>query len=84
VKKALTISAIILIAVFFLNPLTIANEEKGHICFRMIDSNKDNKVTFQEFKKYFGSDMEKFKAIDLNKDGTLSHDEYHKSLGHGS
>ena len=83
-EKAFYIPALILIAIIFSTPLTMANEEKGHICFRMIDANKDSKVTFQEFKKYFGNDMEKFKAIDLNKDGTLSHDEYHQSLGHGS
>ena len=83
-KKVFYIPAVIILVVFLSNPLAMANEEKGHICFRIIDSNKDSKVTFQEFKKYFGNDMEKFKAIDLNKDGTLSHDEYHKSLGHGS
>ena len=76
--------SMIVFAMTFLCALSMANEEKKHICYRMIDSDKDGKVTFQEFKKYFGDDIEKFKAIDLNSNGTLSHDEYHKSIGHGS
>ena len=51
--------------------------------WRIMDSDKDGHVTFQEFEKYFGIDHEKFKEIDLNKDGKLSHNEYHKFVGHG-
>ncbi len=80
----LYIPTVIIFAIFFSNSLTMANEEKGHICFRVIDADNDNKVTFQEFEKYFGKEQEKFKAIDLDKNGTLSHDEYHKSICHGS
>ena len=83
-KSTLYLLAGLLVAVVISWSLGMANEEKGHICFRVIDSDKNGKVTFQEFKKYFGDDIKKFNAIDLDKDGTLSHDEYHKSLGHGS
>ena len=57
---------------------------KKHICFKSIDANRDGRVTFEEFKKFFGEDQRKFDATDLNSDGKLSHDEYHKSLGHGA
>ena len=62
----------------------LANEKKDHICFRIVDSNKDGEVTYQEFEKYFGKDNERFEEADLDKNGKLSHDEYHKLLGHGS
>lgn len=83
-KKSGYILVSMIIATSSISALSMASEEKGHICFRIIDSDKDGKVTFQEFEKYFGNDLEKFKAIDLDEDGTLSHDEYHQSLGHGS
>ena len=75
---------IVLITFFTLNTFCLGNEEKGHICFRVIDADKDGKVTFQEFMKVFGDDKGKFNKIDLNDDGNLSHDEYHQSLGHGA
>ena len=82
------ITSYLLIAIIFTQTfslsLSMANEEKGHICFRVIDSDQNGKVTFEEFKKYFGDDLQKFNAIDLDKNGTLSHDEYHNSIGHGS
>lgn len=59
-------------------------EEKGHICFNTIDSNKDSKVTFEEFVKYLGDDKEGFTRVDQNGDGELTHEEYHISLGHGT
>lgn len=62
----------------------LGNEKKDHVCFRSIDSDKDEIVTLQEFAKIFGEDKAKFEEIDLNGDGTLSHDEYHEALGHGS
>jgi hypothetical protein len=61
-----------------------ADEKKEHICFRTVDSNKDDMVTFQEYEKYFGNDKAKFNQADLDKDGQLTHDEYHNLLGHGS
>ena len=62
----------------------LANEKKDHICFRIVDSNKDGEVTYQEFEKYFGKDNERFEEADLDKNGKLSHDEYHELFGHGS
>ena len=64
--------------------LCFADEKKDHICFRTLDSNQDDMVTFQEYEKYFGNDKAKFKEADLDKDGQLTHDEYHNLLGHGS
>ena len=61
-----------------------ADEKKDHICFKILDSNDDGMVTFQEFEKYFGKDKAKFNEADLDKDGQLTHDEYHSLLGHGS
>jgi Ca2+-binding EF-hand superfamily protein len=61
-----------------------ANEKKNHTCFRIVDSNKDGEITFEEFEKFFGNNHEKFKEADLDKNGKLSHDEYHELLGHGS
>ena len=75
-------------AVFVLIPLCSAvgeeEEEKGHICFNTIDSNGDNRVTFEEFAKYLGDDRERFTGVDQNGDGELTHEEYHESLGHGA
>ena len=61
-----------------------ADEEKDHVCFRVLDSNKDGLVTFQEFQKVYGNDEKKFKEADVDKNGNLTHDEYHDILGHGS
>ena len=74
----------LVIIMFMSAALCYGIEEKKHICFRVIDADKDGKVTFQEFKKFFGDEKAKFDAIDLNNDGKLSHAEYHKSLGHGA
>jgi len=62
----------------------VANEEKGHVCFRKIDTDRNGEVTFEEFEAVFGPDKEKFDKVDENKDGRLTHNEYHKSLGHGA
>ena len=71
--------------VFVLAPLcSSVEEEKGHICFHTIDSNKDNRVTFEEFVKYLGDDRERFTSVDQNQDGELTHEEYHEFLGHGA
>ena len=61
-----------------------AVEEKEHVCFSVLDSNKDGLVTFQEFQKVYGNDEKKFKEADVDKNGNLTHDEYHDILGHGS
>jgi len=75
---------LVVITIFISNTFCLANEEKDHICFRVVDKDKDGKVTFQEFINVFGDDKTKFEAIDLNDDGNLTHDEYHQSLGHGA
>jgi hypothetical protein len=81
---------IIIIALFVTIFLTTsvainwADEKKDHVCFRVLDSNKDGVVTYQEFEKIYGDEKEKYDAADHNKDGKLTHDEYHDMLGHGS
>jgi len=77
---------ILLISIFltFSVALCFAGENKDHICFRVLDSNKDGVVTFHEFEKFYKNDKEKFNKADVNKDGKLTHDEYHNILGHGS
>ena len=75
---------LVLIAILGSLSVCYGNEEKGHLCFRVIDADKDGAVTFQEFNKYFGENKKQFDEIDLNSDGKLSHDEYHESLGHGN
>ena len=79
-------SAIFLITIFLTSSvaLCLANEKKDHVCFRVLDSNKDDMVTFQEFEKFYGNDKEKFNDADMDEDGKLTHDEYHNILGHGS
>ena len=61
-----------------------ADEKRDHVCFRVLDSNKDGVVTYQEFEKIYGDEKDKYKAADLDNDGKLTHDEYHDMLGHGS
>jgi Ca2+-binding EF-hand superfamily protein len=73
----------VVFTIIFSNNFAFSGEEKGHICFRIVDKDKDGKVTFQEYTKYFGEDKKKFEAIDQDNDGNLTHDEYHQSLGHG-
>ena len=79
-------SAILLITIFLTSSvaLCLANEKKDHVCFRVLDSNKDDMVTFPEFEKFYGNDKEKFNDADMDEDGKLTHDEYHNILGHGS
>ncbi len=79
-------SAILLITIFLTSSvaLCLADEKKDHVCFRVLDTNKDGMVTFQEFKKFYGNDKEKFNDADMDEDGKLTHDEYHDILGDGS
>ena len=75
-------TSIILLIVIFLTSsvaLCLADESKDHVCFRVLDSNKDGTVTFQEFEQVYENDKEKFNKADVNKDGKLTHDEYHES-----
>ena len=57
---------------------------QNRFCFKIVDSNKDGEITFQEFEKYFENDNERFKEADLDNNGKLSHIEYHELFGHGS
>lgn len=77
---------VLLIGIFMvsLSALVLADENKGHVCFRVLDANQDGQVTLQEFEKVYNDEVERFKAADGDKDGKLTHDEYHDSLGHGS
>ena len=66
-----------------LTPLSFCfagDSEEDHICFTRIDSDKDDSATFEEFKKFYGDDLEKFKKIDQDDDGKLTHDEYEEYL----
>jgi len=82
-KKLTVFFLMIIISITSAN-FCLAKDKKNHTCFRIVDSNKDGEITFQEFEKFFGNDTERFKKADLNKNGKLSHDEYHRFLGHGS
>ncbi len=82
--KSFILTYLVVITIFISNALCFGNEEKSHICFRAVDADKNGKVTFQEFKEFYGDDKVKFEEIDLNDDGKLSHDEYHQFLGHGA
>jgi hypothetical protein len=47
--------------------------------FGDLDTNDDERVTWDEFKAYFpDAESNVFKAIDLNKDGVIDHDEWHQ------
>ncbi len=56
------------------------DSEEDHICFTRIDADQDDSATFQEFKKFYGDDLEKFKKMDQDDDGSLTHDEYEEYL----
>ena len=82
--KKLTVFFLMIIISIISATFCLANDKKNHPCFRIVDSDKNGEVTFQEFEKFFGNDNEKFKEADLDKNGKLSHDEYHELFGHGS
>ncbi len=64
--------------------LGLAGESGDHVCFRVLDTNRDGVVTLPEFEAHYGQNEEAFSAADANQDGHLTHAEYHASLGHGS
>lgn len=78
--------AILSLALMLTIPFSIcpADEKTDHVCFRALDSNQDDRVTLQEFEKYYSGEEAKFKDADADQDGVLTHDEYHDLLGHGS
>ena len=79
-------STVLLILFFLISTAAfcLADEKNDHVCFRALDSNDDDMVTFEEFEKAYGDDREKFNVADTDEDGKLTHDEYHELLGHGS
>lgn len=82
--KRLTVFFLMIMLSIIAANFCLADGKKNHTCFRNVDTNKDGNVTFQEFEKFFGNDIERFNAADLDKNGKLTHDEYHKLFGHGS
>ena len=80
------IFAIALLALWLAAPavLSLADENRGHVCFRVVDGNHDGRVTLDEFAVVYGQDAEPFRQADVDGDGTLTHDEYHAFLGHGA
>ena len=82
-KKTVTVM-LIFILLTSSAALSLADEKKDHVCFRVLDSNKDGEVTFKEFEKFYENENEKFKDADKDEDGKLTHEEYHNILGHGS
>jgi hypothetical protein len=63
---------------------SLASENKNHVCFKVLDADRDGLVTFSEFQTVYGDDRTTFDAADKDRNGKLSHDEYHTMLGHGS
>jgi hypothetical protein len=82
--KTKIISFVVTIFLTALVGFSLADEKEDHVCFRVLDSNNDGVVTYQEFEKVYGDKKDKYDAADLDEDGKLTHDEYHDLLGHGS
>ena len=82
--KTLIAVMIIAMSITTTAAFSLADEQKGHVCFRVVDTNRDGVVTFEEFKEVYGDEQEKYTSADQNKDGKLTHDEYHVMLGHGA
>lgn len=57
----------------------IPNAESYNAHFPNMDTDKDRKVNWEEFKAYFPqATPQVFDAMDLNKDKSLDHGEWHK------
>jgi hypothetical protein len=78
--------AMALLALYLTTPaaLSWADEDKDHVCFRVLDTDGNGIVTRQEFEKVYEQGSQKFDQADADKDGELTHDEYHAMLGHGA
>ena len=75
------VACLVLLVLLFSTPCSFAGDSaEDHICFKRIDSNHDDIVTFDEFKKFYGDDLKKYQEMDQNKDGQLTHDEYEEYL----
>ena len=79
-KKFIILSIAFLILISPLSFCFAGDSEEDHICFTRIDANQDENATFEEFKKFYGDDPEKYKKMDLDEDGILTHDEYEEYL----
>jgi len=79
-KKYMILSIALFTLVSSLSFCFADDSGEDHICFTRIDSNQDDSATFEEFKKFYGDDLEKFKKIDQDDDGKLTHDEYEEYL----
>ena len=53
-------NVILVIGIFLTSSadLCFADEKKGHICFRALDSDRDGVVTLAEFEQYYKNDKE--------------------------
>ena len=72
-----------LILFVLISPLSVCladDSEEDHICFKQVDSDKNDIATFKEFEKFYGNDPEKFQKMDQDNDGKLTHDEYEEYL----
>ncbi len=79
-QKTLAIIITTILILFSLSPGFAGDESENHICFKQVDSNHDEIVTFQEFEKFYGNDPERFQAMDQDNDKKITHDEYEEYL----
>ena len=79
-KSYIFICLAILVSLIPLSQSFADDSAEDHICFKRIDSNRDDIATFQEFEKFYGNDPKKYQEIDQDKDGKVSHDEYEDYL----
>jgi hypothetical protein len=79
-KKYITFCLALFILISPLSFCLADDSGEDHICFKRIDSDHDDSVTFIEFEKFYGKDTEKFQKMDQDNDGKLSHDEYEEYL----
>lgn len=70
--------SVLLMAVIatFAVPGVWAHSEEGHVCFTEVDTDGDEKVTPEEFKKVYGAKGVPFSKGDKNGDGYIDHEEY--------
>ena len=56
-------------------------DEEDHICFSVVDADKDGEATMDEMKKaYPDMDQEKFGKMDSDGNGTVDHMEYEEAM----
>ena len=79
-KKYIILSIALFTLISSLSFCFAGDSDKDHICFMRIDADQNDIATFEEFKKFYGDDLEKFKKMDQDDDGQLTHDEYEEYL----